>query len=184
MNKGMIQIIPFVLLAMITPAFALAGAESPAKDTTAADIRPLTLNELIRIALERNPQLASVRQGIEIAGLGVEELRRRIATDRLSQTRDGLIFNVSSAYYTILKLQTFIEALEKSVASLEESKRVVDARSRAGKAAPTEVLVDVGDPVNKDQIIVTLDRHELLDHSWRACMPLSIWFLSGRPTLL
>lgn len=26
-----------------------------------------------------------------------------------------------------------------------------------------EVLVDVGDPVNKDQIIVTLDRHELLD---------------------
>lgn len=213
MKKGMTHMVTLALFFFVSSAFALTNVD-PQQGISAVHSGPLTLNELIRIALEQNPQLASVRQGIEIAGygisaakgqrfgrldlfsqdvtygplnnsllmknlvvdqrvfvdsgaaefnrnlfgfgatltipiytggritneIGVEELRRRIATDRLSQTRDGLIFNVSSAYYTILKLQAFIEAIEKSVEYLEESKRVVDARRRAGKAAPTEVL--------------------------------------------
>ncbi|WP_447973851.1 TolC family protein [Nitrospira sp. Kam-Ns4a] len=70
----------------------------------------------------------------------LEEIAERLAADRLAQTRDDLIFNVSSTYYTILQIKEFIKATEKSVERLEESKRVVEARLKADKATPADVF--------------------------------------------
>lgn len=70
----------------------------------------------------------------------LEEIAERLAADRLAQTRDELIFNVSSAYYAVLQIKEFIKATEKSVERLEESKRIVDARLKVGKAAPADVF--------------------------------------------
>ena len=72
--------------------------------------------------------------------IAVEEIATHLAEDRLTQTRDSLIFNVSSTYYGILKLREFIRATEQSTEQLRESKRVVEGRFHVGKAAAVDVF--------------------------------------------
>lgn len=72
--------------------------------------------------------------------VAVEQIATRLAEDRLAQTRDSLIFNVSSTYYGILKVREFIRATEKSTEQLRESKRVVEGRFRVGKAVAVDVF--------------------------------------------
>jgi len=70
----------------------------------------------------------------------LEEIAERLAADRLVQTKDELIFNVASTYYAILQITEFIKATQKSIERLEESKRIVEARLKVGKAAPVDVF--------------------------------------------
>lgn len=72
--------------------------------------------------------------------IAVGEIATRLAEDRLAETRDSLIFNVSSTYYGILKLREFIRAAEQSREQLRESKRVVEKRFSVGKAAAVDVF--------------------------------------------
>lgn len=192
----------------------VVAEESVRQDAAVTAGMPLSLPELIRLALERNPRIAAARHGIQVAAKSVdaakgqrfgrlefksedftygplnnrlpmqslivdqgkivqsgaaefnrnlfsfggvltipiytggritnqirlEEIAERLAADRLAQTRDELIFNVSSAYYAVLQIKEFIKATEKSVERLEESKRIVDARLKVGKAAPADVF--------------------------------------------
>lgn len=193
-----------------------AAENSQGQHAAGAAGKPLSLPDLIRLALERNPRVAAAQHGVGVAAKGVaaatgqrfgrlefqsqdftygplnnklpmqnliidqgkllqgspgvaefnrnlfsfggvltipvytggritnqirlEEIAERVAADRLTQTRDDLIFNVSSTYYAILQIKEFIKATEKSVERLEESKRIVDARLKVGKAAPADVF--------------------------------------------
>jgi len=72
---------------------------------------------------------------IKLAKLGKE-----LANSRVLQTKDELIFNVTSVYYNILKYQDFIQAAKQSVKQLSESKRVVLQRFKEGKVAKIDTL--------------------------------------------
>lgn len=72
--------------------------------------------------------------------IAVEEIAARLAVDRLAQTQDALIFNVSSTYYGILKVHEFIRATDQSTQQLRESKRVIERRFSVGKAASVDVF--------------------------------------------
>lgn len=55
-------------------------------------------------------------------------------------TRDGVIFNVAAAYYTVLQLQKVVAATEATVRSLEESERIVARQVDVGRAAPVDLF--------------------------------------------
>jgi outer membrane protein TolC len=170
----------------------------------------LTLPELIRMALERNPQIAAAQQGVEVqehgrdvaqrqrfprldidasylgaypdqkgliprtrlrdrgtmaeqfahniltgsialqvpiytggrlrAQVAIGELATRLAQSFLEQTRNDLMFNVSSTYYTILRVQEDLKATMASVQGLEEAQRNTEAQVRVGRAAQVELF--------------------------------------------
>ena len=70
----------------------------------------------------------------------LETIGKKLKGNRISQTRDELIFNVASVYYNILKIQDFIQATQKSKDKLSESKRVVQQRFNEGKVAKVDIL--------------------------------------------
>ncbi|GMQ77267.1 MAG: TolC family outer membrane protein [Gammaproteobacteria bacterium] len=59
---------------------------------------------------------------------------------RADLTQQGLIFNVTSGYYTYLRLDTVIEAGEGLVRSVKESRRIAQKRLDTGRAAPLDLL--------------------------------------------
>lgn len=187
---------------LLTLAFSVSFAAEPTP--------PYTLSDLIKLALERNPEIAAAQRGIDVATRGVQEARgerlpvitfgsgylyspaerkrlfpraelsdleRRgkvfneqvvdlgavltipiytggritanielnrltetLSRHRLDQTRDDLILNVASAYYSIVKLGKVVEATEASRKALLESRRVVQAQVEAQKAVPADLF--------------------------------------------
>jgi outer membrane protein len=72
--------------------------------------------------------------------ISAADLLSRAATDRLARTWEELVFNISSAFYTILGQRPVIESLEFSIKALQrQGQRVVDMM-RVGKAAKVDVL--------------------------------------------
>lgn len=70
----------------------------------------------------------------------LEKIGKKLKGNRITQTRDELIFNVASVYFNILKIQDFIQATQKSKDKLSESKRVVQKRFNEGKVAKVDIL--------------------------------------------
>ncbi len=72
--------------------------------------------------------------------INVAEAEFAVAHSRSEVTRQELIFNVTSAYYTYLRVGHDIAAREALVASVEESLRIAREQVAIGRAAELEVL--------------------------------------------
>ncbi len=76
-----------------------------------------------------------IRHEINIAETGLDAAQSRAAF-----TRQELIFNVTSAYYTHLRIQYDIAAREAMVRSVGESRRIAQEQVSLGRAANLDVL--------------------------------------------
>lgn len=74
------------------------------------------------------------------ADVELNELATVFSRDRLQATRDDLVFNASSVYYTILRLREDLRAVETSVRALEESRRVIEERVAVGREPKVTLL--------------------------------------------
>ncbi len=72
--------------------------------------------------------------------INVAEAELAVTQSRNEVTRQELIFNVTSAYYTYLRIQNDTAAREALVRSVEESRRIVEEQVRVGRAPKLEVL--------------------------------------------
>ncbi|MCA9469834.1 MAG: TolC family protein [Nitrospira sp.] len=125
--------------------------------TYGPDNLPLTMKSLVveqgRIvrdgAGEHNNNLFSFGGSITIplytggritTQIQLQELGKQLAGHQVAHTQDELIFNVTSVYYNILKIQDFIRATQKSKEQLGEAKRVVHQRFKVGKSAKVDTL--------------------------------------------
>ncbi len=70
----------------------------------------------------------------------IGELATRLAQSRLEQTRHDLIFNVSSTYYTILRVLEDIKATSAALQGLEEARRNAEALVRVGRVPRVELF--------------------------------------------
>ena len=73
-------------------------------------------------------------------GIGLAEARADAARFRIDVTRNELVFNIASTYYTALRLQQVIAAQEAVLASLMESLRVARLQREVGRIAPQDLL--------------------------------------------
>lgn len=99
-----------------------------------------------------NPfETAIVNYGLEVTlplytsgriehGIGLAEARADAARFRIDVTRDELIFNVASTFFTALRLQEVIAAQEAALASLRESLRVAELQREVGRIAPLDLV--------------------------------------------
>jgi len=95
-------------------------------------------NTILNYGLEvRLPLYASGR--LE-RGVSLAEARADAAQSRFGQTRNALIFNVASAFYTGLRLRQVIAAQRAVLASLEESLRIAELQREVGRIAPLDLL--------------------------------------------
>ncbi|MFQ5775310.1 MAG: TolC family protein, partial [Kiloniellaceae bacterium] len=191
------------MVAVLLIALSLPGGTPAAQD----DQSKWTLEELLGVALDRNPGLAVSRTGITVAeedinaargerlprvdavglgeyfprrerllifrhgfrkddnpfetaivnyglevtlplytsgriehGIALAEARAKAARSRVRLTRNELIFNVASAYYTGLRIQQVIAAQEATLTSLNESLRVAELQREVGRIAPLDLL--------------------------------------------
>lgn len=69
----------------------------------------------------------------------IGDLAILLSQNRLAQTRDELIFNVASVFYTILRLDQDVTATAASLKGLQESQRIVKQRLAVGEAAQLDV---------------------------------------------
>jgi outer membrane protein TolC len=101
---------------------------------------------------EDNPfENAIVNYGLEVTlplytsgrvarGITLARARAEAARSRERLTQNELIFNVASAYYTGLRVQQVIAALEAALTSLEEALRVAELQRQVGRIAPLDKL--------------------------------------------
>jgi outer membrane protein len=89
------------------------------------------------------------------------------ATNRLARTWEELIFNVSSAFYTILGQRPVIESLQFSIKALTRQTQRASDMMRVGKAAKVEVLrtevriADVEQRLVREQTVLEIQRRAL-----------------------
>lgn len=76
-----------------------------------------------------------IGHGIKLAAAQAEAARFRVDV-----TRNVLIFNIASTYYTALRLKDVISAQEAALASLQESLRVAELQRDVGRIAPLDML--------------------------------------------
>ena len=74
------------------------------------------------------------------AGIKIQEAMIDQAELGLASNLNNLVFSLSKSYYMALQLQKVIEANEKAVQSLAESKRIVGQLLDAGKARNVDLL--------------------------------------------
>lgn len=73
-------------------------------------------------------------------GIDLAEARANAARFRINVTRNELVFNIASAYYTALRLKQVIAAQEGALTSLKESLRVTRLQREVGRIAPQSLL--------------------------------------------
>ncbi len=73
-------------------------------------------------------------------GISLAEARTEAARSGAELTRNELIFNVASGYYTGLQLQQVVAAQEAALSSLKESLRIASLQREVGRIAPLDLL--------------------------------------------
>ncbi len=112
----------------VTPIYGSAtGVVLPAFDTTIYDA-----GVTFTLPLYRGGRLS---RGVEIA-----EIRKSIAEDVYSMTRQELLYNLESAYYKIIQLEKLVAVNEETVKQLEAHKRDAQLFFRTGAVAKVELL--------------------------------------------
>jgi len=90
----------------------------------------------------------------------VAELGALVAEHNLGETRQDLIFNLSSLYYTALRLDAAIVATRQSVASLEGARKVVQEFVKVGKAPQLDLLRIEARLANVSQDLIAVQNAE------------------------
>ncbi|MDF7807488.1 TolC family protein [Pontiellaceae bacterium B12219] len=72
--------------------------------------------------------------------IAASELLRQASEGELSRTREVVVFNVTSLFYSILAQQEVIESVESAVRAIKEHRRSVEELVAAQKAARVDVL--------------------------------------------
>lgn len=75
-----------------------------------------------------------------VRNVELSELRGAAAADLLVAKRQDLIYNLTSVYYKILQLNSFMQSTEAQVRGLETHQRQVEDFFKAGKVAQVELL--------------------------------------------
>ena len=73
-------------------------------------------------------------------GISLAEARVEVQRSRSQLSRQQLVFNVTSAYYTGLRLKEVVTAQNAVLASLEEALRVGELQQKVGRLAPLDLL--------------------------------------------
>jgi outer membrane protein len=73
-------------------------------------------------------------------GITLAKARTAASRNRSRLTRQQLIFNVASGYYTALRLKQVVAAQKLALESLKESQRVAALRRAVGRIAPLDML--------------------------------------------
>ncbi|GAB4274896.1 MAG: TolC family protein [Deferrisomatales bacterium] len=116
------------------------------------------------------------------------ELLLDAARQRLGRTRDELVFNVSSLFYTILGQERVVESLQFSLQALEHHRSRVEQLLRAQKAARVDLLrtevrlADLQQRLVREQNVVAIQRRGLLNLLGLEKAP-EAWALRGDLTL-
>lgn len=75
-----------------------------------------------------------------VRGVQVAEMKRSVAQDNYSTTRQELVYNLTSVFYKILELEKLLEANEATVKQLEAHKRDVEVHLKTGTAPKLDLL--------------------------------------------
>jgi outer membrane protein len=75
-----------------------------------------------------------------INDIRASELFRLAEENRLSRTRDELVFNVSSTFYSILSQEKVIASVKFSLQAMQEQQRKMAKMVEVAKAAPVDLL--------------------------------------------
>jgi outer membrane protein len=75
-----------------------------------------------------------------VADVEANRLLTLLARERMAQTADELIFNLSSTFYNVLRFQNDVKATEASVTALEDAQKNMSTRVEAGRAARVDLL--------------------------------------------
>jgi outer membrane protein len=85
-------------------------------------------------------RLPLFKGGRLMRGVRVAELRKSMAQDNFTFTRQDLVYNVTSVFYKILQLRKVLDANEQIVKQLEAHKGVVETHLKAGTAPQLDLL--------------------------------------------
>jgi outer membrane protein len=127
-----------------TQPVALAGstrAEDPPAQGGTPDLSQFGFSQ----ALDQQLSSLSITQRIDITGLGrayrsLTESEQAILSQEREQTRQALVFDVSSAYYSALRARALIRVSEAAVKQSEEQVRLAQSRFEQGSDARSDVL--------------------------------------------
>lgn len=75
-----------------------------------------------------------------VRGVQVAEMKRSVAQDNYSTTKQELVYNLTSVFYKILQLEKLLQANDATVRQLEAHKRNVEAFLRTGMAPKLDLL--------------------------------------------
>ncbi|MBI4610241.1 MAG: TolC family protein [Candidatus Rokubacteria bacterium] len=75
-----------------------------------------------------------------VAEVEANRLLTLLARERVAQTGDELIFNLSSTFYNILRLQENVRATEANVKALEEAQKNISSLVEVGRAARVDLF--------------------------------------------
>jgi len=95
------------------------------------------------------------------------ELQRLAEQNRLSRTRDELVFNVSSTFYSILGQEKVVESLKFSLKAMEEQRRKMAKMVEVAKAARVDLLrtevrvADLEQSLAKEENLLELQKRVL-----------------------
>lgn len=68
------------------------------------------------------------------------DLLRQASEGQLARTRETIVFNTTSLFYTLLSQEEVIRSLQSAVKAMEEQRRIIDAQVEAQKAARVDSL--------------------------------------------
>jgi len=75
-----------------------------------------------------------------VRGVQVAEMKRSVAQDNYSTTRQELVYNLTSVFYKILQLEKLLQANDATVLQLEAHKRNVEVFLKTGTAPKLDLL--------------------------------------------
>ncbi len=124
-----------------------SGPDAENKTRLLANIGRMPQLESDRAQFDHNLYAAGIRVtyplyvgGRILAEIEANRLLTRLARERLAQTADELIFNLSSTFYNLLRLKENVKATEANVRALEESRRNIQHLVEVGRAPRVDLF--------------------------------------------
>lgn len=91
-------------------------------------------------------------------GYRMSLLNKKIQSEKLRQTRNEVILQVTDAFYRVLLAESFLEVAKEAKSLAEEHLRVAKARYRAGEATEYEVLRAEVESANLESQVVKAEK--------------------------
>ncbi len=124
-------------------------------------------------ALSQQSVGVSLSQRIDITGLGrayqsVSDAEKALARQDLEQTRQEIIYSVTTAYYTALRSEALIRVSEASTKQSEEQNRIARIKFDQGAYARSDVLRARSQLANNQQSLISARNQAIISLSMLA----------------